>query len=77
MSSVEEKTYSVGYIYGVLIPTEEFIEISTIAPLTEDFIKDEIVRKRNLSPLGKNQIVAITSTTLLRTNKLDNGPITF
>lgn len=77
MGDVEEKTYLVGYIYGVLIPIEEFIEISTIAPLTEDFVKDEIVRKKNLSSLGRNQIVAITSTTLLKVKKLDNGPIIF
>ena len=56
------KTYEVTYIYGVINPETRTIKISSINDLTENFIKDEILRQR---PHQKNQIGSILSTILV------------
>ena len=56
------KTYEVTYIYGVINPETRTIKISSINDLTENFIKDEILRQR---PHQKNQIGSILSTILI------------
>lgn len=56
------KTYEVTYIYGVINPEERKIKINSINDLTEDFIKEEILRQR---PHQKNQIGSILSVLLI------------
>lgn len=56
------KTYEVTYILGTINPETRTIKISSINDLTENFIKDEILRQR---PHQKNQIGSILSTILV------------
>lgn len=56
------KTYKVTYILGCINPEEKTINIETINSLTEQYIKDEIVRQR---PNHKNYIGNILSTILI------------
>lgn len=56
------KTYEVTYILGTINPETRTIKISSINDLTENFIKDEILRQR---PHQKNQIGSILSTILI------------
>ena len=56
------KTYEVTYILGTINPETRTIKISSINNLTENFIKDEILRQR---PHQKNQIGSILSTILV------------
>ena len=57
------KTYEITYILGTTInPETRTIKISSINDLTENFIKDEILRQR---PHQKNQIGSILSTILI------------
>ena len=56
------KTYEVTYIFGIINPETRTIKISSINDLTENFIKDEILRQR---PHQKNQIGSILSTILI------------
>lgn len=56
------KTYEVTYILGTINPETRIIKISSINDLTENFIKDEILRQR---PHQKNQIGSILSTILV------------
>ena len=56
------KTYEVTYILGVINPETRTIKINSINDLTENFIKDEILRQR---PHQKNQIGSILSTILV------------
>lgn len=56
------KTYEITYIFGTINPETRTIKISSINDLTENFIKDEILRQR---PHQKNQIGSILSTILI------------
>ena len=56
------KIYEVTYIFGTINPETRTIKISSINDLTEDFIRDEIIRQR---PHQKNQIGSILSTLLI------------
>ena len=56
------KTYEITYIFGIINPETRTIKISSINDLTENFIKDEILRQR---PHQKNQIGSILSTVLV------------
>lgn len=56
------KEYEVTYIFGVINPETRTIKINSINGLTEDFIKEEILRQR---PYQKNQIGSILSTILI------------
>ena len=56
------KTYEITYIFGIINPETRTIKISSINDLTENFIKDEILRQR---PHQKNQIGSILSTILV------------
>lgn len=56
------KTYEITYIFGIINPETRTIKISSINDLTENFIKDEILRQR---PHQKNQIGSILSTILI------------
>ena len=56
------KTYEITYILGIINPETRTIKISSITDLTENFIKDEILRQR---PHQKNQIGSILSTILV------------
>ena len=56
------KTYEITYILGTVNPETRTIKISSINDLTENFIKDEILRQR---PHQKNQIGSILSTILV------------
>ena len=56
------KTYEVTYILGTINPETRTIKISSINDLTENFIKDEILRQR---PHQKNQIGSVLSTILI------------
>lgn len=56
------KTYEITYILGTINPETRTIKISSINDLTENFIKDEILRQR---PHQKNQIGSILSTILV------------
>ena len=56
------KIYEVTYIFGTINPETRTIKISSINDLTEDFIRDEILRQR---PHQKNQIGSILSTLLI------------
>ena len=56
------KTYEITYIIGTINPETRTIKISSINDLTENFIKDEILRQR---PHQKNQIGSILSTILV------------
>lgn len=56
------KTYEITYIFGTINPETRTIKISSINDLTENFIKDEILRQR---PHQKNQIGSILSTILV------------
>lgn len=56
------KTYEITYILGTINPETRIIKISSINDLTEDFIRDEILRQR---PHQKNQIGSILSTILI------------
>lgn len=56
------KTYEITYILGTINPETRTIKISSINDLTENFIKDEILRQR---PHQKNQIGSILSTILI------------
>lgn len=56
------KTFEVTYILGYLSPIEKKIKIQTINDLTENFIRDEIIRQY---PNQKNFIMDIISTLLI------------
>ena len=56
------KTYEITYIFGTINPETRTIKINSINDLTENFIKDEILRQR---PHQKNQIGSILSTILI------------
>ena len=56
------KIYEVTYIFGTINTETRTIKISSINDLTEDFIRDEIIRQR---PHQKNQIGSILSTLLI------------
>lgn len=63
MAKTIVKVYEITYILGATInPETKTIVIDTINSLTEDFIKDEILRKH---PNYKNQIGPILSTILI------------
>lgn len=56
------KTYEITYILGTINPETRTIKISSINDLTENFIKDEILRQK---PHQRNQIGSILSTILV------------
>lgn len=56
------KTYEITYILGTINPEERKIKIKSINDLTEDFIREEIIRQK---PSYKNQIGSILSTLLI------------
>lgn len=71
-----EKIYKVYYFYGVVNPIEKSIEITTVSSLNEEYIREQIIQKNNLTPLEANQILQITSIVLIGTKRVDDGPIT-
>ena len=63
MAKTIVKVYEITYVLGTTInPETRTIKISSINDLTENFIKDEILRQR---PHQKNQIGSILSTLLV------------
>ena len=62
MAKIILKTYEVTYILGTINPETRTIKISSINDLTEDYIRNEILRQK---PHYKNQIGAILSTLLI------------
>ena len=62
------KTYEVTYILGTINPETRTIKISSINDLTEDYIRNEILRQK---PHYKNQIGAILSTLLIEEKVID------
>jgi len=61
------KTYEVTYILGTINPETRTIKIDTINDLTEDYIKEEILRQR---PHQINQIGSILSTLLIKEKEI-------
>lgn len=62
MAKIILKVYEVTYIYGTINPETRTIKMSSINPLTEEYIVEEILAKR---PHQKNQIGPILSTILI------------
>lgn len=53
------KTYEVTYILGTINPEERKIKINTINALTEDFIKEEIIRQKPNQKLFIGPILSV------------------